>query len=88
MKTITLSLMLVFVNLSAVNVFALTHQEKYICAATAGNCMDRVKLYEKRIVEIRNKIKETSNNDSKELQRLENELEENMTQLENAKSDY
>jgi len=61
MKTSALAVMSAFLMSAAVPVFAMAHQEKLACAMTAGNRLDRGKLLEKRIMEIKNQIAQYTN---------------------------
>jgi len=60
----------------AVPVFAMTHQEKLACAMTAGNCLDRGKLLEQRITEIKNEITQNTNGSPEEVERLDRILQD------------
>ena len=81
MKTGTLVVMSAFLMSAAVPVFAMTHQEKLACAMTAGNCVDRGKLLEKSIVEIKNEMAKNTNGSPEEVKKLEKKLQEAMAEL-------
>jgi hypothetical protein len=81
MKTSALVVMSAFLVSAASPVFALTHQEQVICAMTAGNCLDRGKLLEKRIMEIKNEIKKNANGSPEEAKILEKKLQDAMAEL-------
>jgi len=65
----------------AVPVFAMTHQEKLACAMTAGNCLDRGKLLEQRISEIKNEIAKNTSGSPEEVERLNRKLQDVMDEL-------
>jgi len=65
----------------AVPVFAMTHQEKLACAMTAGNCLDRGKLLEQRITEIKNEIAKNTSGSPEEVERLNRKLQDTMDEL-------
>lgn len=81
MKTSALVVMPAFLMSAAVPVFAMTHQEKLACAMTAGNCLDRGNLLEKRIMEIKNEIKKNANGSPEEAKILEKKLQDAMDEL-------
>lgn len=81
MKTSALVVMSAFLMSAAVPVFAMTHQEKLACAMTAGNCLDRGKLLEQRIVEIKHEIAKDTNGPPDEVKKLDNKLQDAMDEL-------
>jgi hypothetical protein len=81
MKTTALVVMSAFLMAAAVPVFAMTHQEKLACAMTAGNCLDRDKLLEQRIMEIKNEIAKNTNGSPEEVGRLNRKLQDVMDEL-------
>jgi len=81
MKTSALVVMSAFLMSAAVPVFAMTHQEKLACAMTAGNCLDRGKLLEKRIMVIKNEIQKTANTSPEEVKKLEKKLQDTLGEL-------
>lgn len=81
MKTSTLVVMSAFLMSSAVPVFAMTHQEKLACVMTAGNCLDRGKLLEKRVMEIKNEIAKNTNGSQEEVKKLDKKLRDTMDEL-------
>jgi len=81
MKTSALVVMSAFLMSAAVPVFAMTHQEKLACAMTAGNCLDRGKLLEQRIVEIKNELAKNTNGSSEVTKVLEKKLQDAMDEL-------
>jgi len=81
MKTSVLVVTSAFVMSVAVPVFALSHQQQLACAWTAGNCLDEVKILEKRIMEIKNEIVENANSSSEEVKKLEKKLQDAMGEL-------
>jgi len=70
----------------AVPVFAMTHQEKLACAMTAGNCLDRGKLIEKRIMEIKNEKAQNTNGSPEEVKKLEKNYRKLWTNLNGLKT--
>ena len=86
MKTSALVVMSVFLMSAAAPVFALTPQEKVICAMAAGNCMDSEKNLEKQVVEIRNEISKGANNSPDEMKKLEGKLRNTMERLDKIKN--
>ena len=81
MKTSALVVMSAFLMSAAVPVFAMTQQEKLACAMTAGNCLDRGKLLEKRIMGIKNEINKNANGSPEEAKILEKKLQDAMDEL-------
>ena len=81
MKTSALVVMSAFLMSAAVPVFAMTHQEKLACAMTAGNCLDRGKLFEKSIVEIKNEMAKNTNGSPEEVKKLDKQLQNAMDEL-------
>jgi Skp family chaperone for outer membrane proteins len=81
MKTTALVVTSAFLMSAAVPVFAMTHQEKLACAMTAGNCLDRGKLIEKRIIELKNEIAKNTNGSPEEAKVLEKKLQDAMDEL-------
>jgi len=81
MKTSALVVMSAFLMSAAVPVCAMTHQEKLACAMTAGNCMDRGKLLEQRIKEIKNEIAQNTSSSSEELKKLDKKLQDATDEL-------
>lgn len=81
MKTSALVVMSAFLMSLAVPVFAMTHQEKLACAMTAGNCLDRGKLIEKRIVGIKNEMAKNTNGSPEEVRKLDKQLQNVMDEL-------
>jgi len=81
MKTSAIVVMSAFLMSAAVPVFAMTHQEKLACAMTAGNCLDRGKLLEKRIMVIKNEIQKTANTSPEEVKKLEKKLQDTLGEL-------
>ncbi len=81
MKTSALVVMSAFLMSAAVPVFAMTHQEKLACAMTAGNCLDRGKLLEKRIMEIKNEKTQNTNGSPEEVKKLDKKLQDAMDEL-------
>jgi Skp family chaperone for outer membrane proteins len=84
MKTSALVVMSAFLMSAAGPVFAMTHQEQLICEWTAGNCLNEVKILEKRITEIKNEIKKNGNGSPEEVKKLEKKLQDTMDQLKQA----
>jgi hypothetical protein len=74
MKTRVLIVTSAFVMSAAVPVFAQSHQQQLACVWTAGNCLDEVKILEKRILQIKNEI--AKNNSSEEAKKLEKKLQD------------
>lgn len=70
-----------FLMSAAVPVFAITQQEKLACAMTAGNCLDRGKLLEKKIMEIKNEMAQNTNSSPEEVKKLDRELQDTMNEL-------
>lgn len=81
MKTTTLVVMSLFLMSAASPVFAMSHQEKLACAMTAGNCLDRGKLLEQRIMEIKNEKAQNTNSSPEEVKKLEKKLQETTDEL-------
>lgn len=81
MKTSALVVMSAFLMSAAVPVFAMTHQEKQACAMTAGNCLDRGKLLEQRIMEIKNEMAKNANGSPEEVKKLDRKLQDAMDEL-------
>jgi Skp family chaperone for outer membrane proteins len=81
MKKIVLVIMSAFLMSAAVPAFALTHQERVICAMSAGNCLDEAKILEKRIMEIKKEIEKSANGSPKEAKKLEKKLQDTMDEL-------
>jgi len=81
MKTIALTVTLAFLVSAAGPVYALTHQERVICAMTAGNCLNTAKLLEKRITEIKNEIAKNTNGSPEEVKKLDRKLQDAMDEL-------
>ena len=81
MKTSALVVMSAFLMSAAVPVFAMTHQEELACAMTAGNCLDRGKLLEQRIVEIKHEIAKNTNGSPEEVKKLDKQLQNAMDEL-------
>ena len=81
MKTSALVVMSAFLMSAAVPVFAMTHEEKLACAMTAGNCLDRGKILEKRVMEIKNEIAKNTNGSPDEVKKLDNKLQDAMDEL-------
>ncbi|HBA71909.1 MAG TPA: hypothetical protein DER40_18940 [Geobacter sp.] len=65
----------------AVPVFAMTHQERLACAWTAGNCLDRGKLLEQRIMEIKIEIAKNTNRSPEEVKKLDKQLQDATDEL-------
>jgi len=85
MKTRALVVMSAFLMSAAVPVFAMTHQEKVVCAMTAGNCLNEEKILERQIVEIRNEIKKGAINSPNEMTKLEDKLRNTLERLDRIK---
>ena len=81
MKTGVLVVMSAFLMSAAAPVFALTPQEKVICAMSAGNCLDEEKNLEKQVVEIRNEINKVASISPDEMKKLENKLRNTLDRL-------
>lgn len=81
MKTSALVVMSAFLMSAAVPVSAMTQQEKLACAWTAGNCLDRGKLLEKRIVEIKHEIAKNTNDSPEEAKKLDKKLQDAIDEL-------
>jgi hypothetical protein len=81
MKTSTLVVMSAVLMSAASPVFAMTHQQQLACTWTAGNCLDEAKLLEKRIMEIKNEIKQNANASPDEAKKLEKKLQDTMLEL-------
>jgi hypothetical protein len=81
MKTTALVVMSAFLMSAAVPVFAMTHQEKLACAMTAGNCLDRGKLLEKRIMEIKNEMAQNTNSLTGRSEKAGKKLQDTMDEL-------
>jgi coenzyme F420-reducing hydrogenase delta subunit len=81
MKTTTLAVLSALLMSAAGPVFAMSHQEQLACAWTAGNCLDRGKLLEKRIMEIRNEMARNTNSSSEEMKKLEKKLQDATDEL-------
>lgn len=81
MKKSALVVMSAFLMSAAVPVCAMTHQEKLACAMTAGNCLDRGKLIEKRIIELKNEIAKNTNGSPEEAKILEKKLQDATDEL-------
>jgi len=81
MKTTTLVVMSAFLMSTAGPVFAMSHQEKLACTMTAGNCLDRGKLLEKRIMEIKNEIAQNTNGSQEEVEKLDRKLQDAIDEL-------
>ena len=81
MKTIVLVIMSAFLMSAAVPAFALTHQERVICAMSAGNCPDKAKILEKRILEIKSEIEKNANGSPEKAKKLYKKLQDTMDEL-------
>lgn len=85
MKTRALVVMSAFLMSAAVPVFAMTYQEKVVCAMTAGNCLNEEKILERQIVEIRNEIQKGAINSPDEMTKLEGKLRNTLERLDKIK---
>ncbi|MEI6207060.1 MAG: hypothetical protein WCP20_09775 [Desulfuromonadales bacterium] len=81
MKTSALAVTLAFLVPAAGPVFAQSHQEQIICAMTAGNCLDRAKIIEKRIMDIKTEIAKNVNVSPEEAKKLDKKLQDTMGEL-------
>jgi hypothetical protein len=81
MKTTALAVLSALLMSAAGPVFAMSHQERLACAWTAGNCLDRGKLLEQRVMEIKNEIAKNTNGSPDEVKKLEKKLHEAMDEL-------
>jgi Skp family chaperone for outer membrane proteins len=81
MKTTALAVLSALLMSAAGPVFAMSHQEQLACVWTAGNCLDRGKLLEQRIMEIKNEIKKNANGSSEEAKILEKKLQDARDEL-------
>jgi len=88
MKTSALVVMSAFLMSAAVPVCAMTHQEKLACAMTAGNCLDRGKLLEQRIKEIKNEIAQNSNSSPEEVKKLDKKLQDATNELKRVENEF
>jgi len=81
MKTTALVVTSALVMSAAVPVFAQSHQQRLVCAWTAGNCLDEAKILKKRIMEIKSEIAKNADNSSEEVKKLEKKLQDAMGEL-------
>jgi hypothetical protein len=87
MKTSALAVTLAFLVAAAGPVFAQPHQEQVICAMTAGNCLDRAKIIEKRIMDIKAEIAKNVNGPPEVTKKLERKLRDTMGELERVEAE-
>jgi hypothetical protein len=81
MKKIALAVMAVFLMSAAVPVFAETAQEKEQCAISAGTCLTKAEMVEKRMKKMKADIKMGKTYSPEDMKTLEQKLQDVMDQM-------
>jgi hypothetical protein len=81
MKTSALVVMAAFLMSAAVPVFAATAQEQATCAISAGTCLNKAEIVEKRMKKMKGDIKKGTTYSPEEMKVLEQKLQDVMDQM-------
>jgi predicted RNA-binding protein with PIN domain len=81
MKKIALAVMAVFLMSAAVPVFAATAQEQQQCAISAGTCLNKAEVVEKRMKKMKADVKKGTVYSPEEMKVLEQKLQDVMDQM-------
>ena len=81
MKKIALALMAVFLMSAAVPVFAATAQEQQQCAISAGTCLTKAEVVEKRMKKMKADVKKGTMYSPEDMKVLEQKLQDVQDQM-------
>jgi len=81
MKTSALVVMAAFLMSAAVPVFAATAQEQATCAISAGTCLTKAEMVEKRMKKMKADIKMGKTYSPEDMKTLEQKLQDVMDQM-------
>ena len=81
MKKIALAVMAVFLMSAAVPVFAATAQEQQQCAISAGTCLNKAEVVEKRMKKMKADIKKGTIYSPEDMKVLEQKLQDVQDQM-------
>ena len=81
MKKIALAVMAVFLMSAAVPVFAATAQEQQQCAISAGTCLNKAEVVEKRMKKMKTDVKKGTMYSPEDMKVLEQKLQDVQDQM-------
>ena len=81
MRKIALALMAVFLMSAAVPVFAATAQEQQQCAISAGTCLNKAEVVEKRMKKMKADVKKGTVYSPEDMKVLEQKLQDVQDQM-------
>jgi Skp family chaperone for outer membrane proteins len=81
MKASALLVMAAFLMSSAVPVFASTAQEQATCAISAGTCLNKAEVVQKRMKKMKADVKKGTTYSPEEMKALEQKLQEVIDQM-------
>jgi hypothetical protein len=81
MKAIAMVIMAAFLMSAAVPVFAETSQEREQCAISAGSCLNKAEVVEKRMKKMHEEIKKGTTYPPEEMKVLDQKLQDVMDQM-------